>query len=162
MDTSLPGRVSFFCFVWFFRSNRSRVLLHCGLRSGLLTLGSVGDLSPSHLILANRDLPRGTRALRAGLAEGKTKHNSVFYSSGVWCKRKLTLRFDRDIVLLEMFTFFPSSCRLWNSLLLYSTLWLTWEDFRDARYILVAINTMRNDNETFFVSELVINNWDSF
>lgn len=42
----------------------------------------------------------------------------------VWCKRKLTLLLNKDSVVENVYIF-SSSSSLWNSLVLYSTLWLT-------------------------------------
>lgn len=52
----------FLCFVLFSGPIEAELPLHCGCAMRLLILGSVGDLSPSHHILANLSLPREPRS----------------------------------------------------------------------------------------------------
>lgn len=90
-----------FCFV--FRSNRSRVLLHCGCVLGLLMRESVGYLSPSHHVGPNHKLPREPGAE----APAKRKHLRAFNSSGFSSRmqRKLTPLLNRDTVFLKVLNF---------------------------------------------------------
>lgn len=106
MDPSLPGRVSFFVLFSFLVQSELRSASLWWHSGGLLMQGSVGDLSPSHLILANLIPPRDPRTE----GQRRVKQNtSVCLTQVVYRverRRKSTLLFGTWFCR-KMFKLFP-------------------------------------------------------